>query len=108
MRAKRPESRPQSFAPLTDKPEGPLPMKTTTSALTALVLLIALLLAAPGGHAQPPGSTPGVAAAATLRADQPGPVVNKNIYGHCAGRAAASPTSTTGRTASDRARSARR
>jgi alpha-N-arabinofuranosidase len=59
-------------------------MKTTTSAPTALMLLIALLLAAPGGHAQPPGTTPGVPSAATLRADQPGPVVNKNIYGHFA------------------------
>ena len=59
-------------------------MKTTTSALTALVLLVALLLAAPGGHAQPPGATAGMVAAATLRADQPGPVVNKNIYGHFA------------------------
>jgi alpha-L-arabinofuranosidase len=59
-------------------------VKTATSALTALVLLVALLLAAPGGHAQPPGRPAGLAAAATLRADRPGPVVNRNVYGHFA------------------------
>jgi alpha-L-arabinofuranosidase len=59
-------------------------VKTATSALTALVLLVALLLAAPGGHAQPPGRPADLAAAATLRADRPGPVVNRNVYGHFA------------------------
>jgi len=43
------------------------------------ILGAALLLAAPS-HAQ----TPDVVASAVLRADQPGPVVNKNIYGHFA------------------------
>ena len=105
-------------------------------------------------HAQAPSPVPTATplpVAATLHADQPGAVVNRNIYGHfaehlgrciyegiwvgedspipntrgirndvvaalkaaqdarcCAGRAAASPTSITGRTASARARSARR
>jgi alpha-N-arabinofuranosidase len=58
-------------------------MKTTTPALTASVIRIAVLVAAPGGRAQAPASSAG-AARATLRADQPGPVVNKNIYGHFA------------------------
>ncbi len=57
-------------------------MKTT--ALSAFVVGLALLLAAPGGHAQAPASTTGPTASAVLRADQPGPVVNKNIYGHFA------------------------
>jgi alpha-N-arabinofuranosidase len=57
-------------------------MKTT--ALSAFVLLGALVLAAPAGHAQAPTSPAGVTASALLRADRPGPVVNKNIYGHFA------------------------
>ncbi len=51
-------------------------------ALTLSLVFLALLVTAPGGHAQAP-PTP-VAGTATLRADQPGPVVNKNIYGHFA------------------------
>jgi alpha-N-arabinofuranosidase len=59
-------------------------MKTTTSALTAVAILSALLAAAPGGQAQAPATTTAGTASGTLRADQPGPVVNKNIYGHFA------------------------
>jgi len=51
-------------------------MKTTTS---TFVIVGALLLAPAMGHAQAPAT-----ASAVLRADQPGPVVNKNIYGHFA------------------------
>jgi alpha-N-arabinofuranosidase len=58
-------------------------MKTTTSAPTALAMLAALLVTAPGGQAQAPPAPAGTVHA-TLRADQPGPVVNKNIYGHFA------------------------
>ena len=58
--------------------------KTTISAPTAFVIPAALLLAAPGAHAQSPSTAAGVVATATLRADQPGPVVNANIYGHFA------------------------
>jgi len=57
-------------------------MKTT--ALSALITVGALLLAAPGGHAQAPAAPAGATASAILHADQPGPVVNKNIYGHFA------------------------
>ena len=57
-------------------------MKTTT--LSASAIALALLLAASGGHAQAPASPAGTTASAVLRADQPGPVVNKNIYGHFA------------------------
>jgi alpha-N-arabinofuranosidase len=48
--------------------------------LTVLVLLAGLV--AP--HAQTPATDVPMAAPATLRADQPGPVVNRNIYGHFA------------------------
>jgi len=41
----------------------------------------ASLLAA---HAQAPSQVPAATASATLRADQPGPVVNRNVYGHFA------------------------
>ena len=41
----------------------------------------ASLLAA---HAQAPSQAPAATASATLRADQPGPVVNRNVYGHFA------------------------
>jgi alpha-N-arabinofuranosidase len=44
-----------------------------------VVAIAALLLAAAGGQAQTPTT-----ASAVLRADQPGPVVNKNVYGHFA------------------------
>ena len=55
-----------------------------TIALSALALLGALVLAAPTGHAQAPAPSAGPTASAVLHADQPGPVVNKNIYGHFA------------------------
>ena len=57
-------------------------MKTIT--LSALSLLGALVLASSTGHAQGPAPSAGLMASAVLRADQPGPVVNKNIYGHFA------------------------
>src|SRR5512143_2326472 len=57
-------------------------MKTT--APSSSVIALALLLAAPPGHAQPPTSPAGATASAVLHAGQPGPVVNKNIYGHFA------------------------
>jgi alpha-N-arabinofuranosidase len=57
-------------------------MKTT--ALSALVVAGSLLLPASPGQAQAPASPAGATASAVLRADQPGPVVNKNIYGHFA------------------------
>ena len=56
-------------------------MRTHTSARARLVTVVALLTAAPG-QAQAPAT--GTAASAVLRADQPGPVVNRNIYGHFA------------------------
>jgi alpha-N-arabinofuranosidase len=59
-------------------------MRTKTSLLAAFVIVVALLLAAPGGHAQAPAPVAGTTASAVLRADQPGAVVNKNIYGHFA------------------------
>lgn len=58
-------------------------LNTRTRALVALV--IALVFLAPSGHSQAPATPAAPAAAtATLRADQPGPVVNRNIYGHFA------------------------
>ena len=57
-------------------------MKTTKPSASAIAG--AVLLAAAVGHAQAPTSPAGMTAAAILRADQPGPVVNKNIYGHFA------------------------
>jgi alpha-N-arabinofuranosidase len=57
-------------------------MKTLT--LSALVLLGALVLAAPAGRAQAPAPSAGPTARAVLHADLPGSVVNKNIYGHFA------------------------
>jgi alpha-N-arabinofuranosidase len=56
-------------------------MKTTTSTRAAFVTVLALLLAAARGHAQAPAAG---TASAVLRADQPGPVVNRNVYGHFA------------------------
>jgi alpha-L-arabinofuranosidase len=53
-------------------------MKTT--AQNALAVGGILLLVAAAGHAQAPAA----GASAVLHADQPGPVVNKNIYGHFA------------------------
>jgi alpha-N-arabinofuranosidase len=55
-----------------------------TKPLCAIALLGAQILAAPAGHAQAPAPSAGVAASAVLRADQPGPVVYKNVYGHFA------------------------
>ncbi len=55
----------------------------TISAPAALVIAVAFLLTAPGSHAQAP-SQAGTTAQAVLHADQPGPVVNRNIYGHFA------------------------
>jgi alpha-N-arabinofuranosidase len=57
-------------------------MKTITSPRAALVTALALLLAAGRSEAQAPAT--GASASAVLRADQPGPVVNRNIYGHFA------------------------
>jgi alpha-L-arabinofuranosidase len=59
-------------------------MNTSTSRLAALAIVVVLLLAVPAGHAQAPASPSGASASAVLRADQPGPVVNKNVYGHFA------------------------
>jgi alpha-L-arabinofuranosidase len=59
-------------------------MKNGTLALATLATTVVLFLAAPGGHAQAPTAPAGTTASATLRADQPGPVVNRNIYGHFA------------------------
>ena len=55
-------------------------MKTT--ALGVLATAFALLLGAAGGRAQAPASPAAATATAVLHADRPGPVVNKNIYGH--------------------------
>jgi alpha-N-arabinofuranosidase len=57
-------------------------MKNHVKSLAALAGAAALLLAAPGGRAQTPAAP--ATASAVLRADQPGPVVNKNVYGHFA------------------------
>ena len=57
-------------------------MQTTT--LSAFTILGALLLSPQEASAQPQAAASGATAAAVLRADQPGPVVNKNIYGHFA------------------------
>jgi alpha-N-arabinofuranosidase len=60
-------------------------MKIATSLLTPLGIVLAVALVAPRGRAQAPAPAAAAAvASATLRADQPGPVVNKNIYGHFA------------------------
>jgi alpha-L-arabinofuranosidase len=58
-------------------------MKNAIPALASLAAAAALL-AAPPGHAQPSPSPTGTTATAVLHADQPGPVVNKNLYGHFA------------------------
>ena len=57
-------------------------MKTT--ARSALVIVGILLFPALSGRAQALASPAGATASAILHADQPGPVVNKNIYGHFA------------------------
>jgi alpha-N-arabinofuranosidase len=58
-------------------------MKNSTPALAASALA-ALLLAAAASRAQTPTSPASATAGAVLHADRPGPVVNKNIYGHFA------------------------
>jgi alpha-N-arabinofuranosidase len=55
-----------------------------TTSLCPPAIALALLLAPTGGHAQEPASPTGTTASAVLRADRPGPVVNRNIYGHFA------------------------
>jgi alpha-N-arabinofuranosidase len=57
-------------------------MKTIAIAPAALLAVAALHVAGASGHAQAP--PPAVTASAVLRADQPGAVVNKNVYGHFA------------------------
>jgi len=57
-------------------------MKIT--ALRALAVLAVSLATAAPGRAQAPAAPAGVPASAVLHADQPGPVVNKNVYGHFA------------------------
>jgi hypothetical protein len=54
-----------------------------TRSLSACAAVGALFFVVPGGDAQPPAAA-GLMASAVLRADQPGPVVNKNVYGHFA------------------------
>lgn len=56
-------------------------MKTTSIGL--LSGMAAILLAAARGQSQAPGASV-VTATATLRADAPGPVVHRNVYGHFA------------------------
>jgi alpha-N-arabinofuranosidase len=59
-------------------------MKTRISSLAVVTTVAALLLAASEGHGGASASPGGTIANAVLRADQPGPVVDKNIYGHFA------------------------
>ena len=59
-------------------------MRTAAPARFALVVVIALLVAAPRGRSQAPAPSAGAAATAALHADTPGPVINRNIYGHFA------------------------
>ena len=59
-------------------------MKITAPSRIALIVVIALLLAAPRGRSQAPAPPAAAAATATLHADTPGPIVNRNIYGHFA------------------------
>ena len=58
------------------------PMKSTTSIRLSFVIA-AVLLAAARGQSQAPAATV-VNTTATLRADAPGPVVHRNVYGHFA------------------------
>jgi alpha-N-arabinofuranosidase len=58
-------------------------IRKTASAPAPFAIVLALFVAVPGGGAQTPSSA-GTAATAVLRADQPGPIVNRNIYGHFA------------------------
>jgi alpha-L-arabinofuranosidase len=58
-------------------------MTLNTTVRLVLIVVIAALLA-PVGHSQAPAPAGPASASATLRADQPGAVVNRNIYGHFA------------------------
>jgi alpha-N-arabinofuranosidase len=58
-------------------------MKKSPAAPTVLAIA-ALLLSTAAIRAQAPASPAAATASAVLRADQPGPVVNKNVYGHFA------------------------
>jgi alpha-L-arabinofuranosidase len=59
-------------------------MTLSAPARLSVLITLAVLVSAPTGRAQGPAPAAGLAASATLRADQPGPVVNRNIYGHFA------------------------
>jgi len=59
-------------------------MKNSSPVLALAAIAAAFLLPAAGGRAQTQASPAAATASAVLRADQPGPVVNKNIYGHFA------------------------
>ena len=56
-------------------------MKTAASSPAAVATVLGLFFTAASGHAQAPAA---ITASAVLRADQPGPVVNRNVYGHFA------------------------
>ena len=53
---------------------------------SARVIPLLLVIAVPfgAGHAQAPAPAPTPVVAATVRVDRPGPVVNRNVYGHFA------------------------
>jgi alpha-N-arabinofuranosidase len=59
-------------------------MRITAAARITLLIAGGVLLAASRGDAQAPAAGGAGAATATLRADAPGPVVNRNVYGHFA------------------------
>ena len=49
-----------------------------------LAVVVAVVLPVARGQSQTPPPSSTTKASAVLRADQPGPVVNRNIYGHFA------------------------
>jgi alpha-N-arabinofuranosidase len=57
---------------------------TKAAPLASFVCSVALALLPVPGHAEAAASSTGSTATAIVHADQPGPVVNKNIYGHFA------------------------
>jgi alpha-N-arabinofuranosidase len=59
-------------------------MKRMSSLPPLAVVIVILLAGLPAGQAQAPPAPSAASATAVLRADQPGPVVNRNIYGHFA------------------------
>jgi alpha-N-arabinofuranosidase len=59
-------------------------MRLTMHLRLVLLPALALFVASPRGDAQAPVPPAGATAIATLHADTPGPVVNRNIYGHFA------------------------